>query len=67
MYDSTKTKCIGFLKRLHDTVLQCKVPGHQRTLQAGRKLRMSLDQPLDKAGSGMWSDQNAQGWDQMGF
>lgn len=46
MYDSTKTKCIDFLKKSHDSVLQCKVPGHQRTLQAGRKLRMSLDQPL---------------------
>lgn len=44
MYDSTKTKCIGFLKRLHGKVLWCKLPWDQRMLVVESELKMSLIQ-----------------------
>lgn len=45
MYDSTKTTCIGFLKKLHGKVPWCKLSWDQRILQVGRDIRMSLVQP----------------------
>lgn len=44
MYDSTKTKCIGFLKKLHGKVLWCKLPWDQRMLVVESELKMSLIQ-----------------------